>query len=225
MIAEALNIPQPSVSMLLHNLNALGYLEYDRQARTYTPSIRVALLGSWVNMRFNEAGSIGTRLDELQRAVRETAFIGIQNGASAQYVVMQMPDAANRLHVESGQFRSLTCSAMGRALLSLRPDNEVLAWVRRANAEAVEPRFVVREREFMELIQEVRKTGFAFTDGDVTPSYGAIATTAASPMSETPMAVGIGGPMSRLRRKRDLALTALEAFKRTMAPAAGILTS
>ena len=52
MIADALQIPQPSVSMLLQNLDALGYLEYDRQARTYSPSIRVALLGSWINIRF-----------------------------------------------------------------------------------------------------------------------------------------------------------------------------
>ena len=213
MIAEALQIPQPSASMLLHNLDALGYLEYDRQARTYTPSIRVALLGSWVNMRFTEAGSIGTRLNHLQRAVRETAFLGIQNGAAAQYVVIQLPDATNRLHIESGQFRSLTCSAMGRALLSLKPDNEVLAWLRRANAEAAEARFVVREREFMDIINGVRKTGYAFTEGDVTPGLAAIATTVTLPMSDAPVAVGVGGPISRIRRKRDSALEALERFK------------
>lgn len=213
MIAEALKIPQASVSMLLRNLDALGYLEYDRRARTYTPSIRVALLGSWINLRFNEAGSIGARLNDLQRAVRETAYLGIQNGAAAQYVVIQLPDSANRLHIESGQFRSLTCSAMGRALLSLKPDNEVLAWVRRSNAEALEPRFIVREQEFMDIINAVRTTGYAFTEGDVTPGLGAIATTVTSPMSKAPVAVGVGGPITRLRRKREDALNALETFK------------
>lgn len=216
MIAQVLNIPQPSVSMLLQNLDALGYLEYDRRARTYTPSIRVALLGSWINMRFNRAGSIGARLDVLQRTVRETAFLGIQNGAAAQYVVIQLPDAANRLHIESGQFRSLTCSAMGRALLSLKPDHEVLALARRSNAEATDERFIVRERDIMEIIMSVRATGYAITEGDVTPGLAAVAVTVSSPMTGAPMAVGVGGPISRMRRKRDSALEALAHFKAGM---------
>jgi hypothetical protein len=64
----------------------MGCLGHDRQAHTYAPSIRVALLASWINMRITKAGSIGAHLNVLQRAVCETAFPGIQNGAATQYV-------------------------------------------------------------------------------------------------------------------------------------------
>ena len=212
-VSQALNIPQPSASMLLRNLTNLGYLQYDRAVRTFSPSIRVALLGSWIDRRFGEAGAIGSALNTLQRKVGETAFFGIQNGAAAQYVMRQNPQDPDRLAIESGQYRSLTCSAMGRALLSLGADVEVLSWVRRCNAEATEERFKVRETEFLHLIAQVRAAGYATTRGDVTPGLGAVATTIISPMGGIPLAVGVGGPITRMRHKHDQIVEALFAFK------------
>ena len=216
-VSEALAIPQASASMLLRNLADLGYLEYDRQSRTFAPSIRVALLGSWIDRRFGEAGSIGARLDALQRAVGETAYIGIQNGAAAQYVVSQRPEHPDRLEVMSGQYRSLTCSAMGRVLLSLKPDAEVLTWVRRCNAEATEDRFRVRETGFLDLMRQVRRDGFASTRGEVTPGLGAVAVAFTSPMGATPLALGVGGPIGRVADKRPMILRALADFVRSFA--------
>lgn len=206
-------MPQASASMLLRNLTELGYLEYDRSARTFSPSIRVALLGSWIDRRFGEAGSIGMRLDALQREVGETAWLGIQNGASAQYVMSQHADHPDQFVVNSGQFRSLTCSAVGRALLSVKSDAEVMTWARRCNVETADERLKVREADFKRMIQKVRSDGFATTAGDVTPGLGAIAVPLTSPMGETPLALAVGGTIERMTEKRDLILEALFAFK------------
>ena len=216
-IAAALGIPQPSVSMLLHNLEALGYLEYDQAARTYAPSIRVALLGSWIDRKFALAGAIGQTLGELQRATGLTAFIGIQNGSSAQYVLAQNAGSPDRLEVVSGGHRSLTVSAVGRALLSLKPDAEVRSWVRRCNAEAGEPRFRVNETAYLALMEQVRGRGWAETAGEVTPGLGAIAMTFVSPMGTAPLAVGAGGPMAQLATRREAVLAALRRFKAAFA--------
>ena len=214
-IARALASPQPSVSMLLRNLQDQGYLEYDAITRTFAPSIRVALLGAWVDRRFSQAGEIGARLSALQHRIGETAFIGIQNGASAQYVLSQYADHPDRLEVVSGEFRSLTCSAIGRALLSLKPDEEILRWARRCNAEATEERFKVREAEFLQRIQTYRQQGFAETAGDVTPGAGAFTVCVHSPMGASPLAVGLAGPLERiLPRKAELTAALLE-FKRS----------
>src|ERR1700744_1376056 len=111
-IAKGLGIPQPSASMLLRNLQELGYLEHDPRSRTFTPSIRVALLGSWIDHRFGAAGAIGKHLSELHLRVGQTAYVGIQNGASAQYVLTRRSDIPGSFDVSSGMYRSLTCSAM-----------------------------------------------------------------------------------------------------------------
>ena len=211
-VARRLAVPQPSVSMLLRNLRAMGYLDYDPVGRTYTPSIRVALLGSWVDQRFGAAGALGKRLSALHDRVGHTAYIGIQNGAAAQYVLHKVSQAPDRLDVSSGEYRSLTFSAMGRALLSLMPAAELVSWVRRCNAEAQSDRWRVREGEFLELVRRVRAQGYATTAGDVTPGMGAIAITFTSPMSRTPLAVGVGGPLEQIQPKQDTILEALHSF-------------
>ena len=212
-ISEALSIPQPSVSMLLRNLTELGYLEHNLSSRTYSPSIRVALLGSWINRRLGEGGKLGERLNTLHLKVGETTYLAIQSGAAMQYVMSQRPEHPDRLEVDSGQYRSLTFSAAGRALLSQKRDKDILGWVRRCNAEAEEDRFRVRESTFMKLVCQIRAQGFATTEGDVTPGLGAFAATFNSPMGGTKLAVGVGGPIQRIREKRALILDSLMQFK------------
>ncbi len=212
-VARELDIPQPSASMLLRNLHHIGYLDYDRARRLFAPTIRVMLLGSWISRRFSEAGSIAERLKTLQEQCGETVYVGVQNGAAMQYIVSLHASEPDRLQVNSGNFRSLTCSAPGRALLSLKPDPEVTAWVRRCNAEAPEDRFRVRERDYLTLIERVRRQGYGDSDGDVTPGLGAFAVTIDSPLGDMPLAVGCGGPMGRIRRKRDRILEGLTTLK------------
>src|ERR1700687_5568027 len=75
-IARGLCIPQPSASMLLNNLTEMGYLEYDRFDRSYAPTIRVTLLGSWIEPRLGGRQSLASRLDELPRRFAGDIFFG-----------------------------------------------------------------------------------------------------------------------------------------------------
>jgi DNA-binding IclR family transcriptional regulator len=207
--ARSLAIPQPSASMLLRNLMRLGYLDYDRETRLFSPTIRVMLLGSWISRRFSEASSIALRLEALQEAVGETVYAAIQNGAAIQYVVKVEVDLPDRLRIDSGALRSITCSASGRMLLSLKPDREVSGWLRRSNAETTEPRLQVRETEFLERMKQIRAQGYADTNGDSDPELAAVAVSVQSPMGRMPLAIGVGGPISRIREKKDALITAL----------------
>lgn len=208
-ITRLLDIPQPSVSMLVRNLAKLGYIEHDRATRTYVPTIRIMLLGSWIHRRFTDSQEIERHLDHLIGRVGETVLMAIQNGVYSQYVSAQMPDQPNRMEVQSGLLRPITCTAVGRALLSLKPDAEVAALVRRCNAEVPEERLRVRPAEFMELIHRVRAQGYASTAGDMTPGYSALAVAVPGPVGRIPMAVSVGGPSERVDPKRELIVEAL----------------
>lgn len=215
-IAEELGMPQASVSMLLANLRELGYVSYDRCSRSYAPTIRVALLGTWIHRKFDEAGSLSARLAELQYEVDETVFMGIQNGPYAQYVLGIYKKKPRSMRAESGTYRLLTGSAVGRALLSLLPDHEIRGWLHRCNAEAAEERLRFSNSDFMEIIGDIRKMGFAQTQGDITPTFGAIAVTVRTPTELMPMAVGTGVPLERIDEKRDAIVAALNEFKRSL---------
>ncbi|MDB5696982.1 MAG: hypothetical protein JWN21_2525 [Sphingomonas bacterium] len=216
-IAAELGIPQASASMLLTNLRELGYMNYDRAARTYSPTIRVALLGSWINHQFDDAGSLTTRLTELQEHVDETVFVGIQNGTHAQYILVIFRDKVRAMQIRSGVLKLMTVSAMGRALLSLKSDEEVLRHVHRCNAEATEARLRVVPSEFLALIEQVRQRGYAQTRGDVTPSFGAIAITVPAPVGLMPMAIGVGVPVERIEAARPTIIAALFELQKSFA--------
>lgn len=208
-IASELAIPQASTSMLLANLRDIGYITYDAQRRTYAPSIRVALLGSWINREFDAAGSLTTILSDLQREVQETVFLGIQNGPFAQYVATILLRKPRGMRAESGQHRLLTASAVGRMLLSLKGDAEIQRWVHRCNAEATEDRLRIGVSEFMVIIEQIRRQGYTQTRGDVTLEFGAIAVTVPVPRGFMPMALGVGIPVERIEAKRESAIQAL----------------
>jgi DNA-binding IclR family transcriptional regulator len=212
-ISKALDIPQPSVSMLVRNLAGLGYLEHDRASRTYVPTMRIMLLGSWIHRRFSQENDLETRLDELVSRLGETVLVGIQNGIYSQYVLAQLPEDPQRLEVQSGLLRPITCTAIGRVLLSLKPDDEIDALMRRCNAEVTEDRLRVRPAAFMEQIGQIRAQGYARTGGDMTPGQAVIAISFPAPIGRMPMAIGVGGKIDRVAEKENEILAALEEFR------------
>ncbi|WP_295132271.1 helix-turn-helix domain-containing protein [uncultured Reyranella sp.] len=225
-VSSSLAIPQPSASMLLHSLKVLGYLHHEAAGGRFVPTIRVALLGNWVDRLFAESG-VGTLLDRLQTATGETVFLGIQNGAAAQYVMVQRVSEPDRPIIASGLYRSLTRSALGRALLMPKTDAEITRLLRRSNTES-DRAHIVDPRTFLPLIRRFRAQGYAETRGDSVPESSAIAMPFMSPTDKSPLAVGVGGPTDRIVRKRTRIADTLLLFcksaqlheqRRTAAPA------
>jgi DNA-binding IclR family transcriptional regulator len=208
-ITRQLEMPQPSVTMLLKNLHALGYLEYNRVDRTYIPTVRVALLGSWMHRRFTQGLQLEHRLSGIRHRVGESSFIAIQNGASSQYIVAITALHPDRMEVQSGQFRPITCTAVGRALLSLKSNAEIVALAQRCNSEVSEDRLRVNLRTFVDVIDRVRRQGYAETAGDSKLGSGAFAVTAPAPVGNMPIAVGVGGRIENLQEKREQILAEL----------------
>ncbi|WP_176590555.1 MULTISPECIES: IclR family transcriptional regulator [Sphingobium] len=217
-MAQRLNIPQPSVSMLVRNLVQLGYLEHDRTSRNYLPTIRIMLLGSWIHRQYRHQGDVETHLDDLMSQVQETVFLGIQNGIYSQYVSAQLPDVSQRLEVQSGLLRPITRTALGRVLLSLKSKEEVALIVRRSNAETQDEAERVDPREFEALLANVREKGYAETSGDMSKNYSAFAVAIKPTIGQIPMAIGVGGRTDRIMDKRDLVIAALFAAKAKLEP-------
>jgi IclR family KDG regulon transcriptional repressor len=220
-VSTALEMPQSSASMLLRKLVSLGYLDLDRVTRRYKPTLRILLLSSWMTRRFSETGAIAGALDRLHASTGEVVMLSLQQNARMQWILTRGVDrsglqynagdrdADKRIMVRSGIFASLTCSAMGRVILSLKPDHEVCSWVRRANAEAEAPQFRVSESEMLRLLGEVRRRGYAETAGSQLPNMGAFAVAVPSPLDSTPLAVSVSLRIERMAAKRSVILDGL----------------
>jgi DNA-binding IclR family transcriptional regulator len=208
-VAKALKMPASSTSALLGTLRQLGYLDYDRHARTYVPTIRAALLGIWVNDLLLSDGTVLRLMYELREQTSETVVLGTQSGMYVQYIhVMHSLIRRSSPGVATGRLRPLLRSAVGQLILSLKDDREILALARRINAEEA-PAHRVGAEQLLKTVEGCRREGYGYTEGAATPGHGIIAVLLPAPPHQPPIALGIGTNIPKLREHKARYLAAL----------------
>ena len=219
-IAEALDYPQSSATVLLKNLTALGFLSYDRTRRTYFPTLKVAALGDWISHELFGQGEIFERMRDLHSATGETVSIALQNDVYLQYIRVIQSVHALRFHTEEGSLRPLTQSATGWLLLSAHSDAVVEKLVRRANIatpQGQERPSLARMRERVDL---ARREGTAYAE-DI-PLVGGATVCALLPVQVQgrPVVLGLGGTIERIRPHKERYLALVRELAASLRPPA-----
>lgn len=210
-VVEALGYPQSSTSVLLKTLTKLRYLEYDRYVRQYIPTLRLALLGSWIHDQVFSETSLARLVDDLHTATGATVIVGMQNDIYVQYIHM-VQASGHQLHwyIKPGSLRPLCRAAVGRVLLSQKTDVDVIYLLRRVNAEEPNVSRHLSESALLHELDIIRQQGYAYTEGTVNPQAGVIAMQLPSPASQPPMVIGIGATIGELRARREEFVEILE---------------
>ena len=104
-VAERLGFPQSSTSILLNCLVELGYMDYLQERRSFLPSPRVTLLGTWLDKGPVRNGSLMRMLEELSQKTGDTVIIAARSGIFAQYIHVLQARATTRFHVPPGSRR------------------------------------------------------------------------------------------------------------------------
>jgi DNA-binding IclR family transcriptional regulator len=192
-VQNHLKYPQSSTSVLLKSLHALGYLDYDPIKRRYMPTMRVNLLGAW--MQAERLG--GVNIDELLRRLRretgETVVLGMQNGIYVQYIHLLHSPAPLRLHIDSGILRPLCRSAAGKMLMTLKPAAEIRGIIRRINATDTDANERIDVEDFLQHIERCRRQGYAVNLETAMVGIGAVAMLLPVSSSLPPMAISVVG--------------------------------
>lgn len=221
-VVEALGYPQSSTSMLLKTLTKLRYLEYDRHARQYVPTLRIALLGSWIHDQIFSETSLAKLVDELHAATGATIILGMQNDIHVQYIHM-VQASRSQLHwyIKRGSLRPLCRAAVGRVLLSQKTDVDVIYLLRRINAEETNASRQLSESDLLSELDIVRQQGYAYTEGTVNSKAGVVAMQLPTPASQPHMAIGIGADIMQLRSRRT---EFVELLEKTIQPYRAVLS-
>jgi DNA-binding IclR family transcriptional regulator len=204
-IAETLKLPQSSASALLRSLTVIGYLHFNRTARTYLPSCRVALLGSWVNSSLFTEGSVQRCMEELQSKTGDAVVLAVRNGVWSQYIHVLQATCTKRVHVPRGALRPIGASGTGFAILSTLSDAETRKLAHRINAEArlgdgsTNP---VDTDKLLETVSEVRRLGYSFTADVVTQGGALLAMPLPVNDGGQALVIGLGGSSVAYRERR-----------------------
>ncbi|MFG1398001.1 IclR family transcriptional regulator [Roseixanthobacter pseudopolyaromaticivorans] len=202
-IAAHLQFPQSSTSALLKSLAQLGYLDYDRVRRTFLPTARVALLGTWLNEGPVHNGRLLRLMEEVSRESRDTIILAVRNGIYSQYIHVVQATTPIRYHVPQGSRRLLAWSGTGFALLMRSPDEEVRALVARTNAEAPSDRPRIDYRAALDHVHEARRAGYFFSRALVSPGAGALAMPLPDGIERRnrPMVIAVSGVLEDIERR------------------------
>jgi len=192
-IARALDYPQSSTSVLLHSMVSLGYLHQDIRARTYVPSPRIKLFGSWIDAPFFQDGAVMALMHQLGEATGELVLLALQDRYLVRYIHVVPAINPVRLHIRAGTVRSLIRSGIGKLFLSIRPDEEVRKIVHRLNAEESNPEFRISLHTLTEDLAEIRARGYSLATHQVTPGASGVSVLLPGMSSTEHMAVAVAG--------------------------------
>lgn len=210
LIARSLGYPQSSTSVLLKTLRELGYLSYDPEERVYAPTMRVALLGAWVQVGNFGRANILELLSEVHRSTGETTILATQNGLQAQYVHVLETDAPLRLVYKPGTLRPLCRVAAGLAILAQYDDATISRLVRNINATAATPEEREDVRAVLREVARTRRDGHAYKANGVVLGMGSVALRL--PVTDgfgNALVASVSAPVGRLRERRKEIVAAL----------------
>jgi DNA-binding IclR family transcriptional regulator len=208
-VARALAMPQSSASVLLHSMQTSGYLAYEARSRSFMPTMRVALLGNWLaGQMFGELNPIEI-IQHIHHKTGELVFLGLQTDMMVQYVHVVQSTHPIRFDARPGWLRPILHCAVGRALIGMRSNREAQGIIRRVNAETDDPAFRVRPNAMMQILGEGRRRGYMLTENLLTKGASVIAVPLPHSSGQPHAAIGVGGPIERIRSTRKQILSAL----------------
>lgn len=172
-VAAALNYPASSTSALLRSMVAMGYLQHDRDTRTYRLTRRTGLLGAWVDPSLIRRGTLVSLAESLSNVVGETVLLARRNELSVQviYVAESGRDAEAP---RPGDQHCVSRSAPGMALLAMSDDKELKRLVGRINADRPKAAPLIDPADYTARLQEGRRQG-RFTGPGIAPGTASVA--------------------------------------------------
>ena len=219
-IAGALGYPLSSTSMLLQSLVDCGYLAQGEK-RVYRLTPRVKLLGAWLSPLLDANGPVTSMMDWVSTQCQQLVVLAAPEPMQVRYIRVVPATGVVRMHVTPGAVRALPTSGFGRLFMSGMSDEEVDQVLRSHHAQQAPDTVRVNPTALKRDLQAIRTSGCSVSFDKVSPGAGVVAVRVPTPLDETPLALGIGGP-SALIKSHAASYAALlqDAVRRFCAPAA-----
>jgi len=163
-VSNALAIPVSSLSYLLSTLVERGYLQ--RAGRRYTPGPGLERLQAHPG-GFTLEDRVAPLVRTLRVQLNETTSFFVRDGWEVEAIVTETSEQALRYAIETGRRLPMHALASGKALLAALPETELARYFAEATLERFTPSTVTSEARLRKQLADIRKTGFARTDEEL----------------------------------------------------------
>ena len=191
-IAEQVDLPLPTIHRILHTLIDAGYV-------FQTPRRRYALGARLIPLSRYAGGALGVTLRPYLTAVveatGESASIAMFDQDFARYIAHVPAEHAMSMFTEIGNQVSLHATAVGKAILSVIPPEEVLQILERAGLRRFTEYTITDIDAFMRDLAEVRERGYALDLQEHEIGVRCVAVPIPVPLR---LSLSISGPSARM---------------------------
>lgn len=197
-VAEHLGYPHSSSAALLKSLNSLGYLEYEPDNRTFFPSVRISMLGHWVENESLPVRAVQRLMQDLLEATGCTVITAIRAGLYCEYIKVMQGTEAIRYHIKAGTRRLLHESTVGRVLIAQMEQEQGRELIRQSVERSDPDAGAAVVDELAREISKIRQQGYACSTGLVVPNATLLGVPLTFDHRGRPVAVGIAAPSDQI---------------------------
>jgi IclR family KDG regulon transcriptional repressor len=183
---------------LVKTIVSLGYIRQDKDSKRYRVGRPLFALAASSLDEIEMVSFATPILEDLSLQTGESAHFAVRMGDSVVVIARTSGPGAFQLADRVGVIRPANCTALGKVILAaLRPD-QLDRFLKRIEFKASTPKSITDSKSLLQEIEEVRRSGMAFDDGEFDPEVRCVAIPVRDFTGQVVGALGISGPIWRL---------------------------
>lgn len=200
-VARALGFNRASSHRFLATLQELGYVEKNEESR-YTASIKLMEMGLKLAGRMEVRKISKPYMQLLAEAFKETVNLGFYDAYEVLHVDKIDSREILRIDARTGSRTPAYCTALGKAILSVLPPGEQLAFFENVKLKRCGPNTIRSKKKLKSELADIHRKGYAVDDEELTAGLRCVAAPIFDPNSQGFYALSISGPAVRLSLER-----------------------
>jgi IclR family KDG regulon transcriptional repressor len=183
---------------LVKTIVSLGYIRQDKDSKRYRLGRPLFALAASSLDEIEMVSLAAPILEDLSLQTGESSHFAVRMGDSVVVIARTSGPGAFQLADRVGVVRPANCTALGKVILAaLRPD-QLERFLKRTELKASTPKSITEAKPLRREIEEVRRSGMAFDDGEFDPEVRCVAVPVKDFTGQVIGALGISGPIWRL---------------------------
>ncbi|WP_144926350.1 IclR family transcriptional regulator [Halorubrum salsamenti] len=200
-LADHLDIPKSTAHIHLQTLRNLGYVV--KEGEKYQLGLRFLELGGEVRHNRSIFQVARSEVDDLAGSTGEVGTIGYEENGQRVLVYRTEPFEGVSDNAPTGEFTEMHWTAVGKALLSQRTDDEVRDIIERFGLPRATENTITDVDELLTEVDEIRSRGYSVEDEERVKGVKSIAVPISDDANRAGnSAISITGPKHRFDEER-----------------------
>lgn len=196
-IAAALAIPKSSLTLLLRNLIARGYVDYLSANKTYRLGTAFANLARQSGRDFDLVACVEPILEKITALLGESSALNRLKGQQVEVVATMLGPQRLVSHMRLGELAPLYATSGGKVILAHLPEEFQKEYLANVQLQAVTPKTIRSIDTLKRELETIKRNGLAYSFEEFTPGIVGIATVIFGKTSDPIGALNIAMPAVR----------------------------